>query len=1496
LLNSPTARAQPLRRSGALAFHRDMQRARRLAFIVLVAASLPSAGRARAVPANPEPRLTVQPDGVAFERVLRGDEHDSRFETLDGFTIVLREEVPGAGGAPWVYATLDDAGRLAPTELVVGDVDPWVLGLVPHLSRLDPPAPPPRSPPPMSLARDVPAVGPGGLQAPSFGSAKHLVILAAFADHWDYSNVTIDARYGLPSDRYVALMNERGHTADGAVGSVADYYAEATNGQLLVDSKVSGWLRLPASQAVYANADGSGRDDGGRLARDALAALEAASFDFRTVDDDGDGWVDMLTIIHSGWDAADGGNGAAGYVWSHASAIDPVVYDGVRAGRYTTISALRGADGDRAIVRIGVACHELGHFLGVRDFYDQDGPAFGQGEGLGSWSVMAGGSWNGGGTRPGPFDAYTRSLLGWIVPSRVHSLPPESGLVFPLPRSGETTGGVFRIDDGYADGEYLLVEHYGETGVFHRFPASEGLAEGVAIWHIDERNPTNNKSATPTLLRARMVEADGDQSLTSGASRAEVGDVWDPGGGTLTLDASHPSGGARANGGWDPGVAVIVGGEPADATMTLATRTKTPHLHLPEGAVAAPGGTVALTWGAAVGAAWYDIELGVESPVTYVRDDAESRQRFLEDWQARGSWQRFDHRGRNAGGAADGDFSYAAVGLQWSSDDAPVIPPVVDFRDGHFVLTYQRPLWITAGSIIRWREKRGLGAGNFARLQLRDWEGGAWTTVRRVEDNAALWWETVEVRGASLGPFVGKWVQLRFEVVLDTWAQDWLWPHSGLAIDRLELDGVVVHVPTWANTDDVPPTTTERDVTLPQTEGSWLLRVVPIAPDGTRGVASNAVRVTTSAGFDQTPPGAITNLTTTTIGVDAIGLSMTACGDDGASGQATLEVRRAAAAITTATWDTTTLIETRAVQGGATVTLTAGGLAPLSTWFFAARCRDERGLVGPLSNVVSARTKNLAPAAPTLLGPADGATGVRTDAALTWDNGARTADPVSATYWSVVVYLSTDRGLVEGRSGAAAVLVTDALATEHRPVAGLAPDTTYHWRVVDANATGESASAVRSFTTRGGDTAAPRAIDDLVVDGVYGVAASLGWTAPGDDGAGGGASARYDLRIARAPIDALGFANAQPLAMSSPAPAGLADGAYLIGLAPETTYWVAVKTEDEVPNVSPISNVVSFTTKSVPVPDAPTVGSPVDGAAVTVTPPLVWVNGAKTGEPPDRARAQVQLFFSQERARVEAMELGASPDAPSALVVEGPATLTTWTPPPLAIRGTYYWRVIDRNAGGATVGPVWSFRVEAADVIPPRAIDDLRVVTAGEDEVTIAWTAPGDDGASGTASAYEARLAAWSYVAADLRDAPVVPDVPAPLPGGSASTWTIEGLVPGTDYWIVLRAVDEVGGWGGPSAVVHFRTLGGAGPEPEPEAEPEAEPEPMIEPEAEPMIEPGPEADTTIGEDTSVQVDGGERSDDGGCDAGGGADASLLGLAIALARLRARRGRAARDR
>ena len=92
----------------------------------------------------------------------------------------------------------------------------------------------------------------------------------------------------------------------------------------------------------------------------------------------------------------------------------------------------------------------------------------------------------------------------------------------------------------------------------------------------------------------------------------------------------------------------------------------------------------------------------------------------------------------------------------------------------------------------------------------------------------------------------------------------------------------------------------------------------------------------------------------------------------------------------------------------------------------------------------------------------------------------------------------------------------------------------------------------------------------------------LRWTAAGDDSLIGRATS-YDLRYSTAPITAANFASATRwTGLGLPGLPGTADSTTVTGLAPATQYWFAVKTADEVPNWSAVSNILGPITTLAP--------------------------------------------------------------------------------------------------------------------------------------------------------------------------------------------------------------------------------------------------------------------------------------------------------------------------
>lgn len=131
------------------------------------------------------------------------------------------------------------------------------------------------------------------------------------------------------------------------------------------------------------------------------------------------------------------------------------------------------------------------------------------------------------------------------------------------------------------------------------------------------------------------------------------------------------------------------------------------------------------------------------------------------------------------------------------------------------------------------------------------------------------------------------------------------------------------------------------------------------------------------------------------------------------------------------------------------------------------------------------------------------------------------------------------------------------------------------------------------------DLVAPGAILDLKVTAVGPSSVTLSFTAPGDDGAVGTATS-YDVRYSNAPITPQTWGTAQKATgVGAPKLAGSAETITVTGLAGAATWYLAIKSYDEAPNVSALSNV-AVAGPPVVTSIAPTSGQTGTKVAVTI--------------------------------------------------------------------------------------------------------------------------------------------------------------------------------------------------------------------------------------------------------------------------------------------------------
>lgn len=530
------------------------------AFLLAMCLSPWLAGPSLAVPACPGGAEMAQPGGTVIRVYLRGDEFLHWTEDESGYTILL-----DAAKKAWVYATLDAGGQLTASDVVVGEQDPAALDLQKHLL-----APAAVAGARLAAASRIPQVEgvEGPLGAPKIGTMKNLVLLVGFADKAFTRTVA----------EYQNLFNTVGYTTDGAQGSVKDYYKEVSYNQLNVDSVVVEPVTLTNSYVYYGGNDAYGDDSHPReMVREALAALEARGFDFSALDNDNDGWVDGLTVIHAGGGEEYSGNDA-NYIWSHQWAMaSAVTYDGKSLQTYHTEPERRGWDSYSStwgITRIGVICHENAHFLGLPDLYDYGYDSMG----CGNFCLMAGGSWNGNyGTQPAQMSAWCKKYLTWLTPTVVTA----SG-TYSLPRV-EDNQTVYRLSGGFPSTQYFLIENRQGYGFDASMP---GSTRGVLVWHVDETVANNNSQ---THYKVDLEEASGTQHLELNTNSGDDADFFRSG--TMTTFNYGTAPNSRSYSALGLGVD-ITNVSASSATMSVAILRQTVQFKASTYSVAEGAGTV----------------------------------------------------------------------------------------------------------------------------------------------------------------------------------------------------------------------------------------------------------------------------------------------------------------------------------------------------------------------------------------------------------------------------------------------------------------------------------------------------------------------------------------------------------------------------------------------------------------------------------------------------------------------------------------------------------------------------------------------------------------------------------------------------------------------------------------------------------------------------------------------------------------------------------------
>ncbi len=306
-------------------------------------------------------------------------------------------------------------------------------------------------------------------------------------------------------------------------GSVTHYYLENSYGVLHISTVALpsdlDWFTAADSASFYTEGGDYGLGDYPNNAQKLVE--EAVDFadplvDFSEYDNDGNGFVDGLMVVHAGRGAEYTQDPED--IWSHKWGISPRQKDGVYVSTYSMMAEYFNSSGD---MTCGVFVHELGHVFGLPDLYDRDYSS----RGVGKWSVMATGSWNGiNGSSPAHFDAWSKIQLGFAAETIVNAT--IMGAIIP---QVETEAVIFRLwTNGLGGDEYFLVENRQKTGYDTYLPGA-----GLLVWHIDDAmdgSDNDNEWYPPDHVSSGhyLVALEQADSLWELEKNQDYGDNGDP--------------------------------------------------------------------------------------------------------------------------------------------------------------------------------------------------------------------------------------------------------------------------------------------------------------------------------------------------------------------------------------------------------------------------------------------------------------------------------------------------------------------------------------------------------------------------------------------------------------------------------------------------------------------------------------------------------------------------------------------------------------------------------------------------------------------------------------------------------------------------------------------------------------------------------------------------------------------------------------------------------
>lgn len=293
--------------------------------------------------------------------------------------------------------------------------------------------------------------------------------------------------------------------------SLKEYYREISYGRYIPRGEIHGWYRAPRLSSYYTdeqNGFGKYPSSAEKLVEDVVdIATNDPDIDWTSFDNNDNGYIDNLIVVHSGAEAA--WTGDVNDFWAHVWIIpEPKIIRGRYVWIYALTSEYLGKPDDPQI--IGGDCHEHGHQLGLLDLYDYTD----QSNGVGIYSLMGSGSWGNMGMTPTHLDAWSKYILGFADAIEDPTIPQYID-------NAETSSTIFKYTTNDPK-QYFLMENRQKIS-YDKFLPSEGLF----VWRINE-NQIDNKiyNNDKSCYLVGLVQADNLKDLENRANNGDLGDPY----------------------------------------------------------------------------------------------------------------------------------------------------------------------------------------------------------------------------------------------------------------------------------------------------------------------------------------------------------------------------------------------------------------------------------------------------------------------------------------------------------------------------------------------------------------------------------------------------------------------------------------------------------------------------------------------------------------------------------------------------------------------------------------------------------------------------------------------------------------------------------------------------------------------------------------------------------------------------------------------------------